>query len=93
MVTITYDEFVLKGARSTVAVSLPKVPGGELETQIPLKSKEIVPRRVYLMPGDYRTTGTHKDAQDASQLRPGLDPGEVTQRHAEIGWKARSPKM
>ena len=52
-IKITYDDYVLKGARSSPIVTFP-VPGvAEANAEVPTRGKDIVPRGMYLRPADF----------------------------------------
>ena len=64
--TIPYDEYVLRGAKTTVSVIFdgPKIP--EAAGPVPFRGREFVPRRVYTKIGDSDTLmGSRMGARDA----------------------------
>ena len=50
---VRFEEYTLKGAKTSMHISFPETPGGDGPTQIPTRGPGIDPRRVYLMPSDF----------------------------------------
>ena len=50
-----FEDFVLKGAKTTLKVSFPKAPA--VQEKQPTRDATIVPRRIYLKPDDFRKHG------------------------------------
>ena len=49
---ISYEEYVLKGARTAPLVNYPKIGTPEPEGPIPVRGREFVPRRMYMRTTD-----------------------------------------
>ena len=47
-IAVRFEDFILKGAKSVVHVNVPKTSGGDRQRDIPTKSAEIIPRRIYI---------------------------------------------
>ena len=54
---IRFEEYTLKGAKTTMHISFPKTPGGDGPALIPTRGPGMVPRRVYLMPSGFAKHG------------------------------------
>ena len=54
---IRVEDYILKGAKTLMHASFPKVAGGHVPAQIPTHGPDMVPRGVYLMPGDFSKHG------------------------------------
>ena len=44
---VRFEDYKLKGGKTSMYVSFPKVAGGDVPAQIPTRGPGIVPRRVY----------------------------------------------
>ena len=55
--TTMYDDYVMKGAKTSVAAGAPRpgIPDGVAPT--PTRGREFVPRRVYIKPADFEKHG------------------------------------
>jgi hypothetical protein len=54
--TVTHDDYVMKGAKSSPGVSFPTIDPDN-NGAIPVRGREFVPRRVYIKAKDYETHG------------------------------------
>ena len=54
---VRYEEYTLKGAKTSMHISFPKTPGGDDLTQIPTRGPSMISTRVYLMPSDFAKHG------------------------------------
>ena len=72
-INIHYDEFVLKGAKSTANVSVPApvAAGGEDQT---LRGRDFIPRRPYLRPADFHKFGFTQGCAGCVWSQNGLGP-------------------
>ena len=86
-INIRYDDFVLKGARSTVLVSFPRPVGGENVDSIPVRGRDFVPRRLYVMPNDYVKHGFSQGCPGCAwaqiQMGPRRGHSELCRRRLE----------
>ena len=44
--TIRYEDFILKGAQTTMHVSFPRVGGGDGIAPVPTRGTDLIPRRL-----------------------------------------------
>ena len=47
LIGVRYDHYIMKGAKTTVAVRMPQQSGSEV---IPVRGRELAPRRLYFRP-------------------------------------------
>ena len=71
---VPYEEYTLKGARTSMHVSFPTAAGGDIAAQIPTRRPNIVPRRVYLMPGDFSKHGFSQGCPGCIYAQDGIGP-------------------
>ena len=69
-----YDEYTLKGAKTSLHVSFPKGAGGVAPAPIPTRGPGIVPRRIYVTPGDFSKHGFTKGCPGCTYAQNGLGP-------------------
>ena len=70
----------MKGAKTTMHVSFPKVPLGDGPARIPMRDPGIVLRRVYLMPGDFSKRGFTQGCPGCIYTQVAIDP---KRKHSE----------
>jgi hypothetical protein len=70
--SVRYDEYTLKGAKTSLHVSFPKVAGGVDAAPIPTRGPGIIPRRIYLMPGDFSKLGFTQGCPGCTYAQNGL---------------------
>ena len=69
----TYNDYVMKDARTTVAV--PRFPGGGGKPdEIPQRGRDFVPRRVYTRPTDYAKHGYTQGCRGCAWLETQMGP-------------------
>ena len=72
--SVRYDEYTLKGAKTSLHVSFPKGTGGVAPAPTPTRGPGIVPRRIYLMPGDVSKHGFTQGCPGCTYAQNGLGP-------------------
>ena len=98
-VTVRYEDFILKGAKTTVRIRMPKQDGGDARTAEPVRGSEVVPRRVYLMPRDLIKYGYTQGCPGCTFAQTGIGPkrnhGEACRlsMESEIAKDARDGRM
>ena len=48
-----YDDYVMKGARTSPAAGVPRAGAQDAEAHVPMRGREFVPRRIYIKPADF----------------------------------------
>ena len=82
-VVVRYEDFILKGAKTTVQTRMPKQDGGDARAAEPVRGSEVVPRRVGLTLEDLLNMATLRDAQAARSHKQGLDQSVTTAKLAD----------
>ena len=67
-----FEEYTLKGAKTSMHISFPKIPGGDSPTQIPTRGPGMIPRRVYLMPNDFAKHGFTQGCPSCTYVQNGI---------------------
>ena len=73
-VTVRYEDFILRGAKTTDQIRMPKQDGGDARTAEPVRGSEVVPRRVYLMPRDFVKYGYTQGCPGCTFAQTGIGP-------------------
>ena len=71
---VIFEDYTLKGAKTSTHVSFAKALGGNGPAQIPMSGPGIVPRIVYLMPGDLSTHGLSQGFPDCIYAQNAIGP-------------------
>ena len=80
-IAVRFEDFILKGAKSVVHVNVPKTSGGDRQRDIPTKSAEIIPRRIYMKPADFVRHGFTQGCPGCVYAQTSIGP---KQNHSEI---------
>ena len=80
-IAVRFEDFILKGAKTVVHVNVPKAGGGDRQSEIPTKSAEIIPRRLYVKPADFVRHGFTQGCPGCVCARTGIGP---KRNHSEI---------
>ena len=73
----------MKGAKTSMHVSFAKAPGGDGPAQIPMRGPGIVPRRVYLMQGDFSKQGCTQGCPGCMYAHPKRNQSEDCRKRME----------
>ena len=71
---VRFEDFVLKGARTTAHVHRPKAAGGDSPDILPTRGTGIIPRRMYLKPSDFAVHGFTQGCPDCIFAQTGIGP-------------------
>ena len=83
-IIVRFEEFVLKGAKSTVHVTVPKVAGDADPAAIPTRSSDVIPRRLYLKPADFDKHGFTQGCPGCAFAQTRLGKDESDGRIAKV---------
>ena len=70
---IPYDEYVFKGAKTTVSVTFEGPKNLEAAGPVPLRGREFVPRRIYTKIGDLEKHGFTNGCKGCTRIRKQLE--------------------
>ena len=73
-VVVRYEDFILKGAKTTIQIRMPKQDGGDSRAAEPVRGSELVPRRIYAMPRDVVKYGFTQGCPGCTFAQTGIGP-------------------
>ena len=73
-IKISYDDFVMKGAQTTPVVSFPQGGGPAVPEQVPLRGRDVVPRRPYMRESDFARHGFTQGCKGCTWAQNRLGP-------------------
>ena len=84
-----YDDYIMKGAKTSPAAGVPRQGAQEADTHVPLRGREFVPRRIYIKPNDSDRHGHTEGCKGCTCLTNRIGPRVL---HSE-GCRIRMEKI